>query len=439
MVCYRRWILNCCLACTLTATFSLAAPGCGDETGESNADPDALSDTTSDITDTDTADAPASCEAAQDALALLTCPTGTTAAVVDTALGQRCEADRMLDSAGALIGLCAPAPVEGCALGCRVNAGVCGCGVESVTTTAVTCEQCVTLTCGDGQLDAGEGCDNGPNNSNTIPGACRTNCQPASCGDGTTDPGEGCDDANSNNSDACDNLCRPTTCGDGILQTGEACDNGPANSDSTPDACRTICQPARCGDGVPDTGETCDDSNFANTDGCDNTCNTEPGYACQGQPSLCDTVCGDSIVIANETCDDGNAASGDGCDDVCAVEEGYNCNNQPPRSICAAVCGDGLVRGGEVCDDGNTNGLPVACLVDRCTYPASVDRSGYPPGFLPLPTPERPECNPRPVLPLPSDFPLNNPLCTFYEDELTGAVCLRPRDCMRLLLVRLLN
>jgi hypothetical protein len=41
--------------------------------------------------------------------------------------------------------------------------------------------------CGNGVLDAGEECDDGPLNSDTTPDACRTNCRLAGCGDGVED------------------------------------------------------------------------------------------------------------------------------------------------------------------------------------------------------------------------------------------------------------
>ena len=46
--------------------------------------------------------------------------------------------------------------------------------------------------CGNGLLQPqlGEECDNGPNNSDTTPDACRTTCRDPACGDGTVDTGE---------------------------------------------------------------------------------------------------------------------------------------------------------------------------------------------------------------------------------------------------------
>ncbi|HVV51046.1 MAG TPA: PA domain-containing protein, partial [Polyangia bacterium] len=82
--------------------------------------------------------------------------------------------------------------------------------------------------CGNGQLDPGETCDDGALNSDTTPGACRTDCTRSHCGDG-------------------------------VLDAGEACDDGAQNSDTAPGACRTTCVKAGCGDGVVDPGEACDD------------------------------------------------------------------------------------------------------------------------------------------------------------------------------------
>lgn len=53
---------------------------------------------------------------------------------------------------------------------------------------------CRDTVCGDGIIQAAraEACDDGLDNSDTMPGACRTNCQRPSCGDGVVDPGESC-------------------------------------------------------------------------------------------------------------------------------------------------------------------------------------------------------------------------------------------------------
>ena len=62
--------------------------------------------------------------------------------------------------------------------------------------------------CGDGNLDPGEECDEGDNNSDTSPDACRTTCKDAFCGDGVWDTGEVCDDGNEDDADTCTTLCQ---------------------------------------------------------------------------------------------------------------------------------------------------------------------------------------------------------------------------------------
>jgi MYXO-CTERM domain-containing protein len=129
--------------------------------------------------------------------------------------------------------------------------------------------------CGNGHLDQAEQCDNGAANSDTAPGACRTDCLLAHCGDGVVDSGEACDDG-AGNSDTAPGACRTTcvkpSCGDGVVDPGEACDSGAQNSDTAPGACRTSCVKAACGDGVVDPGEQCD---HGAANGTDNQCATD--------------------------------------------------------------------------------------------------------------------------------------------------------------------
>ena len=99
------------------------------------------------------------------------------------------------------------------------------------------------------------------------------------CGNGVVDPGEECDDGPDNSDtepDACRSDCRLPWCGDDVVDTGEECDTGPDKSDTEPDACRTDCRQSWCGDGVVDAGEECDDGNAQSGYGCDATCHIEP-------------------------------------------------------------------------------------------------------------------------------------------------------------------
>ncbi|MBX7080384.1 MAG: DUF4215 domain-containing protein [Nannocystaceae bacterium] len=199
--------------------------------------------------------------------------------------------------------------------------------------------------CGDGVIDPGEACDDGPANADTA--SCKSDCTPQICGDGFVGPGEGCDDGNVDESDECNNQCVPTSCGDGVMNGVESCDDG--NADDS-DGCPTTCQNASCGDGFVHAGvEQCDTG---------------------GQSAACDAdcsnaTCGDGYVngAAGEACDDGNGSNGDGC---------VNCQT--------AFCGDGFVwSGNEQCDDGNGNsgdGCSAGCTNE---FPAVCD-GGLDPG-----------------------------------------------------------
>ena len=65
--------------------------------------------------------------------------------------------------------------------------------------------------CGDGVVDDGEACDDGPANSDLHADACRTDCSLARCGDGTTDAQETCDDGNASGGDGCTPWCTEET------------------------------------------------------------------------------------------------------------------------------------------------------------------------------------------------------------------------------------
>ena len=66
-----------------------------------------------------------------------------------------------------------------------------------------------------------------------------------------------------------------------------------------------------CGDGSLDTGEECDDGNNIDGDGCSAVCKTEQ-----------DPYCGDGNLDSGEQCDDGNNVNGDGCSAACNTEGG---------------------------------------------------------------------------------------------------------------------
>ena len=111
---------------------------------------------------------------------------------------------------------------DGCSSDCLLEIGICGDGIvqkllneqceASSHNPALSyfCNRCrfYSLTCGDGNVDAGEQCDDGILNSASPGAACRPDCSLARCGDWVIDPSETCDDGNRVNLDGCDRYCR---------------------------------------------------------------------------------------------------------------------------------------------------------------------------------------------------------------------------------------
>lgn len=99
-------------------------------------------------------------------------------------------------------------------------------------------------------------------------------CVVSRCGNGVVEAGEGCDDFNTIGGDGCS-----ATCG---VEQFFVCQGSPS-------ICRRI--GVTCGNGLPDAGETCDDRNTFNGDGCSANCQIEFGYTCTQastmRPSFC--------------------------------------------------------------------------------------------------------------------------------------------------------
>ncbi len=271
---------------------------------------------------------------------------------------------------------------DGCTDFCRLN--VCGDGVQNIGVEECDdgngfdldecANDCTLPVCGDGRRATTEECDDGPDNSDTEPDACRATagggCLFGFCTDGVVDSGEECDDGNVIDEDMCSNACRIAFCGDGILQSllGEECDDG---NSFDGDSCTAACTDAICGDGIVRVGvEDCDDGNDDPDDGCDacvaDRCGdgivTGAEECDDGEdnsdvdPDACRTICrdafcGDAVIDSGEGCDDGNVDAADDCNPLC----------QP------STCGDGFVSDTETCDDGDTNGMVFGgCNID-CT------------------------------------------------------------------------
>ncbi|PMD57550.1 uncharacterized protein K444DRAFT_29930 [Hyaloscypha bicolor E] len=168
----------------------------------------------------------------------------------------------------------------------------------SANCTLNTCE----YKCGNGIVEPGEQCDDGPNNGKKGD-KCSSKCEwvDCSCGNGITEWPELCDDGdlNGSNSSYCTIDCKwkedcgnphPPTCGDGIVQWPETCDMGWRNGQPGSN-CSTDCQPCdssppKCGDGHKDPGEECDDGSLNGTPSsdCDATCHSKCSSTC---PQTC--------------------------------------------------------------------------------------------------------------------------------------------------------
>ncbi|MFK7986787.1 MAG: DUF4215 domain-containing protein [Sandaracinaceae bacterium] len=318
------------------------------------------------------------------------------------------------------------APGDGCDAACRIEndeacgdaapgltgAASCASGLCDVTGGAPgTCE--APLTCGNGVLEAAEGCDDGNTaNADGCSAACLVEtdsacnadgsgltgasscesgicdatggapgtCEAAlACGNGVLEAGEGCDDGANATGDGCDASCQ--------IEDGDACNAmapgalGAAGCQSgicdTTSGAPGVCEPAlTCGNGALEAGEACDDGNTSGGDGCSSACRIETGEPCGGggaascASGVCDTTggapgvceaagaCGNAVLDAGEGCDDGGTEAGDGCNAVCQVENGVACNDIAPGATGAASCASGL------CDvSGGAPGVCEATLV----------------------------------------------------------------------------
>ncbi len=217
--------------------------------------------------------------------------------------------------------------------------------------------------CGDGVLDANEGCDDGNVDNDDD---CTDRCALSLCGNARLDGDEECDDGNLVLNDFCNHRCQFPRCGDGVVDRAEECDDGTSFGG---DGCTITCQnEGPCGDGALQPTEQCDDANSRSGDGCSAECDIEScgdglvqstlGEECDGEldGALCVDCrierCGNGVLDLDEVCDDGNRVDLDGC---------TGCR--------AGRCGNGVVEGLEQCDDGDRfgdDGCSATCFVERC-------------------------------------------------------------------------
>jgi cysteine-rich repeat protein len=155
--------------------------------------------------------------------------------------------------------------------------------------------------CGGGDGDDGDDGDDIPD----APGA--PDAAPR-CGDGNVDPGEGCDDGNTVDDDACRNTCALPSCGDGVVQAGEDCDD--MNAVET-DACLATCMAASCGDSQVHAGvEACDDGNTVDEGVCNPDCTVA---GCATGTAACDAIPDNGCETDTTTSEEHCGACGAAC------------------------------------------------------------------------------------------------------------------------------
>ncbi|MHC4697760.1 MAG: myxococcus cysteine-rich repeat containing protein [Planctomycetota bacterium] len=106
---------------------------------------------------------------------------------------------------------------------------------------------------------------------------------PPVCGDGLVEAPEGCDDGGTAPDDGCSATC--------TVEAGWDCVGEPS-------VCTEI-----CGDGLIVGVEGCDDTNTNPDDGCSAICTVEDGWECVGEPSVCtEVVCPgpDAALVASD-------------------------------------------------------------------------------------------------------------------------------------------
>ncbi len=224
--------------------------------------------------------------------------------------------------------------------------------------------------CGNGELEAGELCEDGGTEDGD---GCSADCLVRDPDFYCPEPGEPCE--------------KVVNCGSGVIEGDEACDDG---NELGGDGCAADCsaiedgwacpRPGRdcvaqpvCGNGMLERGESCDDLNDVSGDGCSGTedpnqpsCQLESGFWCPAAGEDCaPLLCGDGLRSPDEQCDDGDTIADDGCSANCSVEDGWLC--AAPGARCIPICGDGILRGREECDDGdrdNADGCNAACRLE---------------------------------------------------------------------------
>ncbi|MBU2213524.1 DUF4215 domain-containing protein [Patescibacteria group bacterium] len=201
--------------------------------------------------------------------------------------------------------------VEGCDDGNTFDGDGCSsqCKIE-----LVECALCSTVTCGGGKIcyenkETGVTACANPGIVSSGWTECGGEVEEVVCGDGYVDASEGCDDGNTLAGDGCSGTC--------TIEQGWQCTDtcGEISANTEEQSSSTFIRFFR--------------SLFANllTFLTADTISTDSPQC----PSTCTPICGDGLTKGNEECDDGNDSSDDECLPTCLInyEEDF-CNNISP-------------------------------------------------------------------------------------------------------------
>lgn len=159
------------------------------------------------------------------------------------------------------------------------------------------------------------------------------------CGDGQVDTGEDCDEGG-----ICNDLT-PCTVGGPLCSDSSVCLPDPAGINNCTFNCLNDGGSLSCGDGVLWDGEDCDDGPGVpvSGDGCSANCLNEGAVACALPTDP--NCCGNGLIEIGEDCDDNNLNNFDGCSSVC-LNEGTS-TNYPTQNVIGIGVGNTLIHAQE--------------------------------------------------------------------------------------------
>jgi cysteine-rich repeat protein len=153
---------------------------------------------------------------------------------------------------------------------------------------------------------------------------------PATSGTDATSTGDTTDTAISGDGTTTDTPT--TTSATGVVPTGDPTTDAPTTADTDTDPV--------CGDDSVGNGEDCDDGNNEDGDGCSAACVGEPGWQCDGSPSVCSDIdeCADALDDCGENATCTNTPGGWDC----ACNPGYEGDGKrcEPSGATQVVTGD---------------------------------------------------------------------------------------------------